>query len=89
MSTGKPDSSLRDLLFVAQCHLANGGGHRNQVGGDAGGRQVAAVEVGDAPPVRVEVGLGQDARHVRAHPHGGAEEVQLRGACTPARRRRP
>ena len=49
-----------------------------RVGADPGGVEVAAVQLHDPPPVRVEIGLGDDARDVRAQLHRRAEELQLR-----------
>ena len=49
-----------------------------RVGADPGGVEVAAVQLHDPSPVRVEVGLGDHARDVRAQLHRRAEELQLR-----------
>ncbi len=52
--------------------------HGEQLGLDARVRQVLPVAVGDRPPLRVEVGLGEHAGHVRAHGHGLLQELDLR-----------
>ena len=51
--------------------------------------QMSPVELRDLPPLRVEVGLGEDADDVRAERGGLAEERRSPARCTPARRRRP
>ena len=56
---------------------ADGPGHGDERGVQARGREVGAVELGDPPPLRVQVGLGQHAQDVGAHRDGPAEELQL------------
>ncbi len=57
---------------------AQGRRHREDLRVDPGRGEVPAVELDDAPPLGVQVGLRDHARDVRADRRGVGEELQLR-----------
>ena len=73
-----PDSSISVVVLRLRGVQPQRGRNGERVGADPRGVEVAAVQLHDPPPVRVEVGLGDHARDVGAQLHRRAEELELR-----------
>ena len=74
-SAGKPDSG-EHVVIVGGGHPQERG-HRKHGDVEPGGAQVLAVDLEDASPLRVQVGLGEHADGIRAAADRGAQELDL------------